>query len=347
MKYNYGVFIGRFQPFHNSHLDVAKYALTQSKELIIIIGSAKSALDIKNPFSYNDRVEMIKSCFTEDEIKRIHFAPSRDYFYAENMWIIDVQRVVNEISDNDESIALFGSFKDESSYYLKLFPQWEHLSFQTAKLNATDIRSSMFETHTQVTGWQDKAVLWSSGVPKSIVDQINNRFIGTELFSILQKEYTYIKKYKEEWANSPHKPVFVTVDAVTIKSGHILLIKRKSPHGFGRYALPGGYIDQDETTIAGAIRELKEETKIDVHKAELHKAVMGSKVFDYPGRSLRGRTITHAYHLDLGDGPLPKVKGNDDASGAFWVPLATAIQMEDQFFEDHWHIIFHFMQSRR
>jgi bifunctional NMN adenylyltransferase/nudix hydrolase len=69
------------------------------------------------------------------------------------------------------------------------------------------------------------------------------------------------------------------------------------------------------------------------------------KVFDYPKRSLRGRVITHAYLIDLGNGSLPQVKGSDDAEKAIWMPLNEFYSREEEFFEDHFHIINYFAGS--
>jgi bifunctional NMN adenylyltransferase/nudix hydrolase len=61
-------------------------------------------------------------------------------------------------------------------------------------------------------------------------------------------------------------------------------------------------------------------------------------VFDRPDRSLRGRTITHAYYFEFPSGELPLVKGGDDAAKARWVPLAEFYDMEGSLFEDHYGI---------
>jgi len=66
-------------------------------------------------------------------------------------------------------------------------------------------------------------------------------------------------------------------------------------------------------------------------------------VFDAPGRSLRGRTVTHAFYIDLAPGPLPKVKGQDDAAKAKWFTLAEFEKMEEVMFEDHFHIVNYFL----
>jgi len=83
-----------------------------------------------------------------------------------------------------------------------------------------------------------------------------------------------------------------------------------------------------------------------VDEATLRAALRAVKVFDHPDRSQRGRTITHAYHFDFPAGELPPVRGEDDAAKAEWVPVADALASEEQFFEDHFHILEHFLGTR-
>ncbi|MCP9859000.1 adenylyltransferase/cytidyltransferase family protein [Cyanobium sp. Cruz-8D1] len=66
-------------------------------------------------------------------------------------------------------------------------------------------------------------------------------------------------------------------------------------------------------------------------------------VFDAPGRSQRGRVITHAFLIQLKGGVLPSVRGGGDADKAFWMPLADIYAHEDTFFEDHVQILQHFI----
>ena len=66
-------------------------------------------------------------------------------------------------------------------------------------------------------------------------------------------------------------------------------------------------------------------------------------VFDHPDRSQRGRTITHAHHFDLGERELPEVRADDDAAAVEWVPIAALPAMEDRFFDDHFHMLDHFL----
>jgi bifunctional NMN adenylyltransferase/nudix hydrolase len=117
------------------------------------------------------------------------------------------------------------------------------------------------------------------------------------------------------------------------------MIKRKSEPGKGLWALPGGFLDanKDKSMVSCAIRELKEETGIKVPVPVLLGSIKSNKVFDAINRSARGRTITHAYYIQLPDGELPKVKGQDDAEKASWIPIARLDSSE--VFEDHYEII--------
>lgn len=152
-----------------------------------------------------------------------------------------------------------------------------------------------------------------------------------------------LRGYREAWANAPYPPVFVTVDAVLRCQDHVLLIRRAHAPGKGQLAVPGGFIEQRETVWQSCLRELAEETHCDVPEITLRAALQSVAVFDHPDRSQRGRTITHAHYFDLGSGPLPQVRADDDAMEAIWVPIADLPTMEEAFFEDHFHMLDHFL----
>jgi bifunctional NMN adenylyltransferase/nudix hydrolase len=154
----------------------------------------------------------------------------------------------------------------------------------------------------------------------------------------LREEYAWVQKYKALWANTPYPVIFNTVDAVVIQSGHILIVKRGAMPGKGLWAMPGGYINPDEQLVQSMLRELREETKIQVDEWTLKQCIKKSETFADPHRSARGRVITHAFLIQLPDKKtLPRVKGSDDAEKAKWVPLADL--RADNMFEDHYAII--------
>ncbi len=103
---------------------------------------------------------------------------------------------------------------------------------------------------------------------------------------------------------------------VTTTDGRVLLIERGwDPHK-GSWALPGGHVDQGETSRAAAARELAEEAGVYAHEQELVQ--LG--VWDAPDRDPRGRYVTVAYHLTVLPGTI--VEAGDDATRAEWWPLA-------------------------
>jgi len=356
MDYDLSVFIGRIQPFHNEHLNVLKQGLKLSKRVLVIIGSADSARTIKNPFTYEQRKQMIEGSLTASEKSRVLYAPVSDYFYNDNQWVASIQNIVNQYNDGG-SICLLGSYKDASSYYLNLFPQWDFKPVKAmTPMDATSIRNKIFDPDNVIIAntWHDilpnpRPVGWISDdfkhmIPKGTLDIILSYVISSEYCEHVS-EYKYIQEYKKSWEAAPFSPTFVTADTVVVKSGHILLIKRKFSPGKGLYALPGGFIKQDETIESAAIRELKEETRIKVDKPVLKSKIKDSKLFDFPNRSLRGRTITNAYFIDLGQGELPEVKANDDASGAYWITIGEFMKMSDKMFEDHSNIACYFLMK--
>ncbi|MCI0681173.1 MAG: NUDIX hydrolase [Gemmataceae bacterium] len=109
----------------------------------------------------------------------------------------------------------------------------------------------------------------------------------------------------------------VTVDVVVLtkeRRPRVLLIQRKRPPFAGAWALPGGFIDMDETLEESARRELVEETGIQVGKL----AAIG--VFGDPGRDPRGRTISVVYLARVNVNQV-KPSAADDAKAAAWFPL--------------------------
>lgn len=336
------VFIGRFQPFHNGHKAVIEAALKQAREVVVVVGSSFAARNIRNPFTFQERKAMIETVFPQeagiakhyDRLKCLHVVPMSDYPYDDTKWIAAVMRAVKSAVPHAKDIGLIGHSKDSSSYYLEIFPEWKnHVEVANVdNINATDIRKDLFNLINPFAHGEL--------MPPEALQKMRDAMKG-DWWPVLLKEYDMIQKYKAAWKSAPFPPTFMTVDAVVVQSGHVLLVKRGDMPGKGLWALPGGFLNQEETMLDGAIRELKEETKIKVPVPVLKGSIKRSKTFDAPNRSARGRTITQAFFIDLGMGDLPKVKGSDDAEKAKWIPIANLKQ--EMMFEDHFHIIDEFV----
>lgn len=328
------VFCGRFQPFHKGHVRVIEKALGSAIEVVVVVGSSFAPRTLRNPFTFEERRDMIRSVFDTDRVKIVGVL---DYPYDDNKWIAAVHRAVASVT-NATDIGLIGHSKDESSYYLNIFPKWKnHVEVENFEgINATEIRNGLLRDipfNSRYIPMSVHKVL--ARIIADGPDGYNDEWIN------LRKEYRDIEKYKQSWSSAPFPPIFVTVDAVVVKSGHVLLVKRKDNPGRGLWALPGGFLNQKETLENGCLRELYEETKLKVPKEVLRGSIKGQHTFDAPNRSMRGRTITQAFFINLGSGSLDKVKGSDDAEKAEWVPIANL--KSSMFYEDHIHIIDHFV----
>lgn len=343
-EYTHCVFIARMQPPHRAHVQVIKTALKVADRVIVLLGTPGSGQrTLRNPWTASEREAMLKRCFPYDEISRIDFIPIYDQPYDNMAWLTHVQYQVNEKTSHSDKIALIGHKKDRrTTEYLEMFPQWEFIDIglQYEGMSATDIRTQVYEADS---GWKD--MQWTSAAPKGVVDFIEE-WSYTQEAKDLVREWEFIQDYLEPYQGLPFGiPIFNTTDAVVVKAGHVLLVKRKDLPGKGLLALPGGYLHNDEWIVDGMIRELKEETQIAVSHKVLKANIKANHHFDNPGRSDRGRIITQAYYIELPPGgPLPRVKGSDDAEKAVWVPVGETTCFNAGLFSDHSDIIRYFTQ---
>jgi bifunctional NMN adenylyltransferase/nudix hydrolase len=340
------VFIGRFQPFHVGHRRVIELALEQAKQVLVLVGSSYQPRTIKNPFTYEERRQMIEMSLDPQHLSRLTIRPLRDYLYNDNKWMQEVQKHVDLLMPTIKppfegksplKVGIIGHDKDQSSWYLNAFPQWDFIEVGRSYIDTID-------ASTVRDMWlSGQSPTFTSGALNTDVHSFIYKKFPKKEYERLVREYTHIKEYKQQWEVSPYPVIFQTCDAVVIQSGHVLLVRRRSAPGEGLYAMPGGFVNVNETIENGMIRELREETKIKVPDPVLRGSIKARHVFDAPGRSLRGRTITNAFLIELPAGPLPTVKGSDDAVKAKWVSLSDFEKMEDQMFEDHHYIVSYFL----
>lgn len=333
------VFIGRFQPFHNGHLSVVTSALRTADTLVILVGSAGQPRGYFNPFTFEERKEMILASLPENQRQRVLVLPLLDWTYNNTRWVQGVQDAVKSALkhfdlDHWAKVALIGHSKDRSSFYLKMFPQWAEIEVPNFQgLSATPMREKLFNAGALFE-------LLSHVLPDTPepVQEIVFEFSKTTAFGEMIAEYEYIENYKKPYAALPYPPIFQTVDACVVQSGHILLIQRRSNPGKDLWALPGGFVNADEHIEDAVYRELREETRLKVPEKALRGCTIYNRRFDNPHRSARGRVITDAFLIKLPDDTaLPKVRGSDDAKKAKWWALDDVTR--DMMFEDHFHMI--------
>lgn len=122
--------------------------------------------------------------------------------------------------------------------------------------------------------------------------------------------------------------ISVTVDTViffrkaTQEITHLLLIQRKNDPFQGKWALPGGFVEETDKSLAhAASRELHEETGLEIIPTRLWQ--VGS--WGSPDRDPRGYTVTTAFFGVTND--RSPVVGKDDAARAAWVRVSDGLDL--------------------
>lgn len=347
MDFDFLVFIGRFEPFHNGHATAARIALARAERLILLVGSAGTPRTIRNPWTLAERTVMIEAALEAPAREgRVLVKPLRDHLYNESRWIAAVQRAVADAvreagGPERPRIGLIGQ-GDEAERYLRAFPQWPRVELEPAQaLSASELRRHLLDAERD--GGEGGMRLVQANVPAPVYAMLDAFRRSSPAYPQLVAEQRFIDQYRAAWADAPYAPTFVTTDAVVVHSGHVLLVRRRAEPGKGLWALPGGFVRQHETLLDGCLRELREETRLKLPLPVLKGSLQGREVFDHPDRSLRGRTITHAFHFVFPSGELPPVRGGDDADKARWVPVSEALEMGEQLFEDHLSILEYFL----
>lgn len=311
MKKEFGVFIGRFQPCHEGHIHALGVAASQVGTLIILVGSANKARSIKNPWTYTERVQMLRKKLRTAGVDNVDFLPINDYPYNDEQWISDVKVTVR--SRTIWEPVLFGHSK-EGNNYLKWFPEWEFQEIQSVyRINATQVRENMFADS------------------------------DPEMPATVHDDWKFYQNEKKIFANYPFPETlnFNCSDAVLVCQGKVLLIERKHAPGRGAWALPGGFKNAKETFLDCAIRELMEETNVRVPEKVLRGSVVRQELFDSPTRSFGLPRNTMAVLIKIQpdpDGKPPRANGADDAATAAWVDIVDALN-NYRLYDDHADII--------
>ena len=341
------VVIGCFALYHRGHHQLLQAALANADVVVVVLGSAFRARTPKTPFIIDERSAMIRLCIDEAGRDRMHFAPVRDY-YDDERWSAAVRDAVAAIAPGAAQITLVLSARDDSARFLERFPKWQQLAVENPlPVDSARLRSIYLRGHEAAaeksTGLDAALAVICEWVPAPMVQYLR-AWAALPVFGELAGDQHAIDQMLDEWRGTPYEVQFITVDSVVRAADHVLLVRRGGPPGKGLRALPGGFIEPRETLLDGAIRELREETRLGILPTTLRRALKRVAVFDDPARSQRGRTVTHAHFFDLDTDALPQVKGGDDAADASWVAVSELSGMEDQFFEDHFHILDEFFR---
>jgi len=339
--------IGRFQPFHNGHKHLIDFGLEHAEKVVVLVGGSNKARSFKNPFTYKERTKMIYWTYEDSGAERrpvnaydrVAVEPLPDVPGNDDAWLGNVYAAINKYMPENGTLGIVGYKKDQSSYYLDLFPKAKQIMLDEgfATLSATEIREHYFQ----------KAPIFPARlVPEAVLDFLESHY-RTDAFRYVLDEKTWMDDYKASWASAPFPPTFVTCDAVCTQMGHILLVTRGGHPGKGLLALPGGFVEAAKgDSFENVLYELWEEAGIQDERGRIPRGKLrgfytgAERRFDDPNRSIRGYTLTTAFRFKFPDGKsMFRVKGGDDAVDAQWYPISYIKDNPQLLFEDHYSII--------
>ncbi len=132
-----GLLIGRFQPFHLGHLEALQFALSKVEKLWIGIGSSNKSPEKNNPFTADERKEMILSSISDSISKKIQIFPIPD-LDNHKKWIANIESIVPDFE------VVFSNDELTQSLYSKLGKTVTSVPFkQRETLSGTNIRQKI------------------------------------------------------------------------------------------------------------------------------------------------------------------------------------------------------------
>jgi len=132
-----GLLIGRFQPFHLGHLEAIEFALSKVDKLWIGIGSSNKPSEKNNPFTADERKEMILSSISDPISKLIQIFPIPD-LDNHKKWIENIDSIVPKFD------IVFTNDELTQSLYSKLGKNVIPVPFKQREiLSGTNIRSKI------------------------------------------------------------------------------------------------------------------------------------------------------------------------------------------------------------
>ncbi len=223
-----GLFIGRFQPFHNGHLSKIESFQEEVDELLIGIGSSQYGYTKENPFTLEERIEMIENAVIG------------------NCRIIPIPDINN--------------FSEWVSHVEKLCKR-----FDVVYAGNETITKKLFESkgHKVVNWERDKNGISGTSVRKAIAKEENWKNMVPKSTSNLIDRIDGVKRIKNIFENCKYKNPILAVDGIIKYNENYVLIKRNVAPFKEMFACPGGYVEWGETLKSATIRGVKEETGLD------------------------------------------------------------------------------------
>lgn len=154
---NRALYVGRFQPFHQGHLEAVRSILKEVNELVIAIGSAQYSHNANNPFTAGERLVMIRRALDEAGVdySRIWVVPVPDV-HLHMLWVAALEGYTPSFNIVYSNEPLTRRLFMEAGYKVKRLRFFERKDY-----NSTLVREKMIKDDS-----------WTSFVPKSVAEFI-------------------------------------------------------------------------------------------------------------------------------------------------------------------------------
>ena len=312
-----------------------------SDRVVIVLGTPNTVRTLKNPFTISERRTIIYDSLPSDIKDRVYVVHVYDT-HDDVSWMENVKTTVRNIVTGTTKFSLFGHHKDESSYYLRFnWAEWDIVDCPMVYpsvhgISSTGIRNILYDLQWKDLNSRDLLLHF----PYTFIDENHAssicKFWKSPEFQEQVIEVSNLRKGSIRGSGP-----FVACDSIVTSkfegNYYVLLIKRKNAPFKDLWALPGGFLNLGESTLSGAIRELKEETGLVVSRDNL---LGGPIVSDDPSRDPRSQVVSIAYRFNLKK--MPNVIADDDAIDADWFvidPSGPKDHMRNWLAFDHFDII--------
>jgi len=130
-----GLFIGRFQPFHKGHLWAIKEILKVCDKVIIGIGSSQYSKQSVNPYSADERRDMINACLKQNNISEYAIFEVTD-IHNDDEWVSHVKKIVPKFDAVYSGSPLSKLLFTQEGYIVQNLPRYKNISASEVRLRA-------------------------------------------------------------------------------------------------------------------------------------------------------------------------------------------------------------------
>lgn len=315
------IVIGRFQPLHLGHLSLIDKAYKEADKVLILVGSSNQLPDYKNPFSFDERVQLIRGTIGADYDTIIRPLPDVP---SDEEWISNVTAHALNLEEDPTEVVIFTHTKDEEFYRKNfLFPVE---TVEDVPISATQIRHAWYTDS-----------LWTveEYLTENVCVFLENHHDTDRLgYEYQETEGMAAVKTEGHPFGNPVEPVSF---AVIIQEGKVLVGRRGGSRGHGQLGLPGGFIEHTETSLRGCIREVKEEVGISLDSLITEgKAQCLAQAVEENLNDLGSRTIGINYLFVLHPEVTPEITIDNVETTEFqWLPLGDVLDDTTLLFYNH------------